>query len=122
MTNNNDGTTIISIWTPEDRLIIHQVLGKLAEEASEAANIAIRCMIQGLDEVEPVTRVSNIEALTKEISDVTATIRWLEEVTGIKPRETRIENKLAGYREWAEGLQQLLDDAQERFNIDLLRM
>lgn len=48
------------------------VLGKLAEEGSEVATAAVRCIIQGIDESEPVTGKSNREWLEDEIADIMA--------------------------------------------------
>ena len=47
-------------------------LSKLAEEASELATIAIKCMQFGLEEVNPNTLEKNYEALQKEFTDVFA--------------------------------------------------
>lgn len=51
------------------------VLGKLGEEANELGKIIFRCLIQGIDEREPVTQALNREELEKEIADVEALIR-----------------------------------------------
>ena len=63
----------VSPWQPETNPLRLAVLGKLAEELSEAAAIVSRCMIQGIDEFEPVTGVLNLDALRNEIADVFAT-------------------------------------------------
>lgn len=61
-------------WTPETDPHRIAVLGKLAEELGEATQIVARCIIQGLEGSEPVTKVPNTEALEKELADVLATI------------------------------------------------
>lgn len=47
-------------------------LGKLAEEACELGSALARCIIQGIDESEPVTGKANREWLEDEIADVMA--------------------------------------------------
>lgn len=47
-------------------------LSKLAEEATELAQIALKCMQFGMDEVHPNTLEKNYEALIKEWNDVIA--------------------------------------------------
>lgn len=61
-----------SPWQPETRQYELAVLGKLAEEGSEVATAAVRCIIQGIDECEPVTGKSNREWLEDEIADIRA--------------------------------------------------
>ncbi len=47
-------------------------LSKLAEEATELAQIALKCLQFGMDEVHPNTLEKNYEALIKEWNDVNA--------------------------------------------------
>lgn len=61
-------------WQPETNPLRLAVLGKLAEELAECSAIVSRCIIQGIDESEPETKVLNREALEKELADVHATI------------------------------------------------
>jgi len=49
-------------------------LGKLAEELAEAGAAVARCLIQGIDEAEPVTGVVNRQWLENELADVIANI------------------------------------------------
>lgn len=55
------------------------VLGKLAEETAELSNIIARCLIQGIDESEPVTGALNRHELEKEIADVEAMIAHVKQ-------------------------------------------
>lgn len=91
----------INPWFPEPDTLTHQVLGKMAEECNELAKIAVRCMIQGLDQRDPGTFASNRDELLKEIADVEATICWAFEVlhfpVGIAARQRK---KLDGFHEW----------------------
>lgn len=61
-----------SDWQPITEKYILARLGKLGEEACELSAILFRCIIQGIDEREPVTGKLNREALEDEIADVTA--------------------------------------------------
>jgi hypothetical protein len=45
---------------------------KLAEEAAELAQVALKCAAFGMDEVHPNTLEKNYEALIKEWNDVLA--------------------------------------------------
>lgn len=64
-------------------------LSKLAEEASELAQVALKCMQFGMDEVNPNTLEKNYEALIKEWNDVLACAILVE---GEDPRFEYDEN------------------------------
>ena len=51
---------------------IAALLGKLTEELGEAVTAASRCLIQGIDESEPVSGKPNKEWLEEELADVWA--------------------------------------------------
>lgn len=94
----------INAWKPETDVILHQALGKLAEECSELAKIATRCMIQGYAEADPTTQKANRTQLMEEVADVRATMRWLfdildEPYKGESQREAR---KFDGFKAWEE--------------------
>lgn len=59
-------------WPDTDRQNL-RVLGKLLEELGEAVAAASRCVIQGIEEGEPVTGKPNRQWLEDELSDVCAT-------------------------------------------------
>lgn len=61
-------------WHPEGRPVALKHLGKLAEELNECGAAVARCIIQGIDECEPVTKKPNINWLEDEIADVIANI------------------------------------------------
>lgn len=61
-----------SDWQPITDKHDLAVLGKLGEEAAELCSAISRCIIQGLDEAEPVTRKINREWLENELADVMA--------------------------------------------------
>jgi len=72
-------------------------LSKLAEEASELAQVALKCMQFGLEEVNPNTLEKNYEALQKEFTDVLACAVLVEEFAQeqftTKPEQELIEAK-----------------------------
>lgn len=93
--------SVINAWKPEEDVVLHQALGKLAEECSELAKIATRCMIQGYAETDPGTEKLNRTQLMEEVADVRATMRWLFDVLDIpfkgeSPREAR---KFDGFKQ-----------------------
>lgn len=94
--------TTINPWKPETDIVLHQALGKLAEECNELAKIATRCVIQGYAEADPVTEKLNRTQLMEEVADVKATMRWLFDVldipfNGESQREAR---KFDGFKRW----------------------
>jgi NTP pyrophosphatase (non-canonical NTP hydrolase) len=61
-------------WHPMTDAVAVKHLGNLAEELGEAQSAVARCIIQGIDECEPVTKKINREWLEDEIADVIANI------------------------------------------------
>lgn len=59
-------------WHPMRDALDLKHLGKLAEETNELGSAISRCIIQGVDECEPVTHKPNREWLQDEIADVLA--------------------------------------------------
>ena len=61
-------------WIPTTNISELRVLGKAAEESSELSTVLARCIIQGINESEPVTGKPNRRWLEEEIADVMATL------------------------------------------------
>ena len=61
-------------WTPTTDLLELRRLGKLGEELGEAASVAARCIIQGIDATDPASGKINRERLENELADVQAQI------------------------------------------------
>lgn len=61
-------------WIPIKDPVKIASLGKLLEELGELTQIVSRCIIQGEEEKDPNTNISNIIRLQQEIADVYATI------------------------------------------------
>lgn len=92
----------ITLWKPEPDVILHQALGKLAEECSELAKALIRGMIQGYAEEEPVTGKLNRTQIMEEAADVKAALRWLFDVLDepFKGESERERRKFDGFKHW----------------------
>lgn len=95
----------IALWKPEANVILHQALGKLAEETGELQQIVARCLIQGISASDPKTGQINHERLQEEISDVVAAIRWLRSIGFLRVDSPREDRKLAGFRRWERMLE-----------------
>ncbi len=61
-------------WHPITDAVDLKHLGKLAEECGELSAAIARCIIQGVDECEPITKKVNKVWLQDEIADVLANI------------------------------------------------
>lgn len=90
----------ISPWQHEPNAERIAKLGKLAEEASELAARAARCIIQGYEEVDPDRNQYNYELLDEEIADVEACITALRVTDRARPMPERYQRKLAGFFHW----------------------
>jgi hypothetical protein len=74
MGNENAFKKTLSPWQPETNKLRLALLGKLGEELAEASAAVSRCIIQGIDECEPVTGKLNREWLEDELADVEAAL------------------------------------------------
>lgn len=77
-------------------------LGKLGEELGELGNVASRCIIQGLDEVDPGTGKVNRQRLADELADVQAQIDCTLIAFGLSDdyHRTRASRKRGQMAEW----------------------
>lgn len=64
--------TALQKWTPTTDLLMLRRMGKLIEELGELSVVASRCVIQGIDEVDPGSQRLNRDRLEREIADVYA--------------------------------------------------
>ncbi len=90
----------ISPWMPEQDRLRLAVLTKLAEECNELSGRAVRCIAQGIDELDPKSGLSNRDEMRREIADVKACIRVTEKFFELLAMLTREEDKRDGYRRW----------------------
>lgn len=89
-------------WQPMTSPIDLKHLGKLAEELGECSSAVSRCIIQGIDEREPITGKLNREWLEDEIADVMGNIGLVCEhfkLDGIR-MSLRSQKKKAHLRQW----------------------
>jgi hypothetical protein len=89
-------------WIPIQNPLDLKHLGKLIEELNEAGSATARCIIQGIDEVEPVTKKSNRTWLQEELADVIANINLVIEhfKLNVPAIEARIDRKYDHLKKW----------------------
>lgn len=89
-------------WTPTTNLMMLRRMGKLIEELNELGVAAARCIIQGIDEVDPGSGLVNRVRLMKELADVMAqcmvTIDKLD--LDSEAIDCRVADKLEQMAEW----------------------
>lgn len=89
-------------WHPIKDAVALKHLGKLTEELGEAIAASSRCIIQGIDECEPVTGKSNRTWLEDELADVMAGISLCIEhfELDFKRMELRSIRKAQHLKQW----------------------
>lgn len=89
-------------WVPTQDLMMLRRMGKLIEELSELSTVASRCIIQGIDEVDPGTGRVNRDRLQDEIADVLAQCFATEDALGLDKFYigSRCRKKEAEMAEW----------------------
>lgn len=87
-----DGLRDANPWFPLTERLDLAHLGKLNEELNECGAAIARCIIQGIDECEPVTGKINRQWLEDEIADVLANIELVRE--RFKLDAPRIANRI----------------------------
>jgi len=92
----------VNPWHPISNPVDIKHLGKLGEEAGELASAVSRCIIQGVDEAEPVTGKVNREWLEDEIADVMAGSMLVMRRFNLNEERIseRVERKMAQLRSW----------------------
>lgn len=94
----------VSKWIPTTDLMMLRRMGKLVEELGELQAVAARCIIQGIDEVDPGTGKVNRERLANEIADVYAQLDETVDRLGLDTEAIlqRTYTKRGYMREWEE--------------------
>ncbi len=97
-----DPNVPLNPWHPMSDPVDLKIIGKLMEELGELQAALSRCLIQGINECEPVTKVPNKEWLWKEVADVRAGIIILQNRFDLPHKEImdRQEVKRARLLEW----------------------
>lgn len=63
-------TTVVTAWHVEEDQRRLRRLGKSLEEVSELGAVLARCIIQGIDEIDPSSGKTNRLRLQEEVADV----------------------------------------------------
>lgn len=92
----------VNPWRPITDPAKLRVLGKAGEEITEAATAIFRCIIQGIDEREPVTGKLNRQWLREELADIRAAVRVMEEELHLSRMRDREKNKYRRLLAWRE--------------------
>lgn len=100
--SNADNLRDANPWHPITNAKDLKHLGKLGEELGEAQAAVSRCIIQGMDEKEPVTGKINREWLEDELADVLANIRLVSDHFNLNTNRMweRGEKKKKHLRQW----------------------
>jgi len=77
-----------------------KTLGKLLEELGECTSATARCLIQGIDEAEPITGKINRQWLQEEIADVYANLALTVERFNLDIDKKRIDSKMTRLKNW----------------------
>lgn len=91
-------------WNPTTNASEIRSIGKAQEECAELMKILARCLIQGVDGVDPETGKTNRDALAEEIADVTAALSIVSDDFDLDPLSARVSRKRLLLRLWREKL------------------
>lgn len=100
--SNADDLRDANPWRPMTRPIDLKHLGKLSEELNEAGSAVARCIIQGVDESEPVTGKPNRVWLEDELADVIANVELVTRHFRLDRQrmKSRADRKMAHLGQW----------------------
>lgn len=95
-------------WRPITNPLHLRRLGKLAEELAELQKAVARCIIQGLDGIDPATGKVNHQALWEELADVRAQVGVTTHTFDLPVDKMahRSAMKYAQMEDWEEALKQ----------------
>lgn len=102
MVDNADELRDANPWQPMTDKLALAHLGKLGEEVNELGAAISRCIIQGINEAEPVTGVVNKQWLQNEAADVLAGIELLTQYFKLDRvvMGERVGKKMLHLRQW----------------------
>lgn len=111
METNDIPDTEVSDWVPMTNPVHLAVLGKAGEELGELISAKDRCMIQGLDGIDPDSGKMNLDWLTDEVADVEAMLMHIKLRFNLNHYaiSERRERKYAYKGKWFDKLQRDLD-------------
>lgn len=101
-------TKLVSCWHVEENKYRLRRLGKALEENNELGAVLARCIIQGVDEIDPSSGKTNRQRMQEEVADVYAQLRLLVSEFNLDGRAIyeRIEDKLDSMNKWEELLKE----------------
>lgn len=97
---NADDLRDAAPWHPITDSVDLKHLGKLLEECGELVSALSRCLIQGINESEPITGELNKDWLENEIADVITGIQLVEKRFNLIRLEGRIAKKTKHLSQW----------------------
>lgn len=97
---NADDLRDAAPWHPMSNPVDLKTIGKLLEELGEAVSAAARCMIQGIDECEPVTGKPNRKWIEDEFADLQANMKLTVERFNLAVDQHRIDKKIYHLSQW----------------------
>lgn len=111
METNDIPNTEVSDWVPMTNPVHLAVLGKAGEELGELISAKDRCIIQGLDGIDPDSGKVNLDWLTDEVADVEAMLLHIKQRFNLdrKAIQERRERKYFYKGAWFDKLQRDLD-------------
>lgn len=97
-------TTVVTAWHVETDAYRIRRLGKSLEELGELVSVLARCLIQGVDEVDPSSGEVNRMRMQKETADVLTQVGGLTETFNLDVKEImeRVQDKKASMDKWEE--------------------
>lgn len=101
-------TTTVTAWHVETDAFILRRLGKALEELGELTSVLARCIIQGVNEVDPSSKKVNLQRMQEETTDVMTQINCLTTAFALdkdKMKE-RFQDKLQSMEKWEELLEE----------------
>ena len=81
-----------------------KILGKFGEELAELQKAVMRCIIQGINEIDPESGKTNRQALEEELADVSALTQVVEDEFDLRILWERMETKRERQYMWMDGL------------------
>lgn len=97
-------TTVVTAWHVEEDKFRKRKLGKSLEELSELSCVLARCLIQGVDEVDPSSGKVNRVRMQEEVADVYAQLNLLVLAFKLNEEEIseRIVDKINSMKKWEQ--------------------
>jgi NTP pyrophosphatase (non-canonical NTP hydrolase) len=97
-------TTVVTAWHVETDAYRIRRLGKSLEELGELVSVLARCLIQGVDEIDPSSGEVNRMRMQKETADVLTQVGGLTETFNLDMGAIleRVQDKKASMDKWEE--------------------